>query len=118
MRQSPQARAGITAYDELGVYRLLACGEEAETGRFIREWLGVLIDYDTSNGSDLVETLRQYYEHGGNYDATARALVIHRSTLRYRLRRIRDLSGYDLNAVDSQLNLHLATRAWHVLECL
>ena len=118
MRQSPQARAGITAYDELGVYRLLACGEEAETGRFIQEWLGALIDYDTSNGSDLVETLRQYYEHGGNYDATARALVIHRSTLRYRLRRIRELSGHDLNAVDSKLNLHLATRAWHILECL
>jgi hypothetical protein len=93
MRQSPQARAGITPYDELGVYRLLACGEEAETRRFIREWLGVLIDYDKDNSSDLVETLRHHYEHGGNYDATARALVIYRSTLRYRLRRIRDLSG-------------------------
>jgi sugar diacid utilization regulator len=118
MRQSHQARAGITPYDELGVYRLLACGEGAETRRYIRDWLGELIDYDRSNRSDLVETLRQYYEHGGNYDATARALVIHRSTLRYRLRRIRDLSGYDLNAVDNKLNLHLATRARHMLECL
>jgi sugar diacid utilization regulator len=117
VRQSPEARAGITAYDELGVYRLLACGEEAETGRFIREWLGVLLDYDRSNRSDLVETLRQYYEHGGSYDATARALMIHRSTLRYRLRRIRELSGYDLNAVDAKLNLHLATRAWHITRC-
>jgi len=49
------------------------------------------------------------------YASAARALHIHRSTLRYRLRRIRELSGHDLGAVDSRLNLHVATRAWQIL---
>jgi sugar diacid utilization regulator len=62
----------------------------------------------------LVATLWQYYECGGNDDATARAPTIHR-TLCYRLRRIRDLTGHDLGAVESQLNLHGASRAWQIL---
>ena len=106
---------GVTAFDELGIYRLLAAGDGAEAEHFVREWLGVLLDYDAANHTELVPTLWRYYECGGNYDHTAQALVIHRSTLRYRLRRIRQLTGHDLNAVDSRLNLHVATRAWRVM---
>jgi len=103
-------------YDDLGIYRLFALGEDDhDVKRFVREWLGPLLDYDATSRSDLVGTLWQYFESGGNYDCTAHALHIHRSTLRYRLRRIRELSGHDLGAVDSRLNLHVATRAWQIL---
>jgi DNA-binding PucR family transcriptional regulator len=74
-----------------------------------------LVDYDAANRSDLVTTLWQYYECGGNYDMTARALTIHRSTLRYRLRRIRELTGRELSDVENRLNMHVATRAWQIL---
>jgi len=37
---------------------------------------------------------------------------VHRSTLKYRLNRIRQVSGYDLSLPDNQFNLQLATRAW------
>ncbi|MCF7553624.1 CdaR family transcriptional regulator [Pseudonocardia sp. WMMC193] len=116
VRRAAVGAGGATTFDELGIYRLLAAGsDDGEVREFVREWIGPLIDYDTANRSDLVATLWQYYECGGNYDATARALTIHRSTLRYRLRRIRDLSGHDLGAVESRLNLHVASRAWRVL---
>lgn len=52
----------------------------------------------------------------GNYDETADALMIHRRTLRYRLQRIREVSGLDLGEVDNRFNLHVATRAWRVLD--
>jgi DNA-binding PucR family transcriptional regulator len=45
----------------------------------------------------------------------AHALLIHRSTLRYRLRRIRELTGHDLGVVDTRLNLHIAARAWQIM---
>lgn len=41
--------------------------------------------------------------------------MIHRSTLRYRLQRIREISGLDLADVGNRLNLHVATRAWLLL---
>ena len=108
---------GVTAFDDLGIYRLLSAGGSTEdVARYVHEWLGTLIDYDTRHGADLVQTLSQYFECGGNYDTTANALVIHRSTVRYRLQRIREVSGRDLSEVESRLNLHLATRAWHVLQ--
>lgn len=116
IRQGSAAPAGVTVHDELGIYRLLAAGNQRETEQFVREWLGPLLDYDAAHRTGLVATLWQYYECGGNYDQTAQALFICRSTVRYRLRRIRQLTGLDLGDVDNRLNLHVATRAWQVLQ--
>lgn len=111
--------SGVTTFEELGFYRMLGNADrDHELEEYIREWLGPLLDYDATNDYDLVSTLWQYYECGGNYDAAASRLLIHRSTLRYRLQRIRELTGYDLGAVDTRLNLHIATRAWHLLHGL
>ncbi|MDT7615390.1 MAG: hypothetical protein QOF00_2837 [Pseudonocardiales bacterium] len=106
-------------YDELGVYQLL--GELGDTGgveRFVRRWLGDLLDYDGQHRTDLVATVSRYLECGGNYDATARALALGRSTVKYRLRRIRQISGHDLSRPDTRFNLQLATRALGTLHAL
>jgi sugar diacid utilization regulator len=116
IRRASTTSSGVTTFEDLGFYRMLGSGESTrEVSEFIREWLGPLIDYDEIHHYDLVSTLWQYCECGGNYDATARALLIHRSTLRYRLRRIRELTGHDLGTVDTRLNLHIATRGWRIL---
>jgi DNA-binding PucR family transcriptional regulator len=65
-----------------------------------------------------VDTLATYLECGGNYDLTAKALSLHRSTLRYRLQRIREMSGHELNDPDTRFNLQLATRAWTTVQAL
>ena len=107
---------GVTSFDKLGVYRILDTGESrGEIIAFVREWIGPLLDYDENKNADLVHTLAQYLECGGRYDETAAALTIHRSTLRYRLGRIRTITNLDISDVDSKLNLHVATRAWQVL---
>jgi len=43
---------------------------------------------------------------------------IHRSTLKYRLQRIRELTNYNLNDGSTRFDLHLATRIWLTLEAL
>jgi sugar diacid utilization regulator len=119
IRRHSRSPNGVTAFHELGVYRLLDAGDNrVEVMAFVREWLGPLLDYDRSKHTDLVRTLFQYLECGGSYDQAAAALTIHRSTLRYRLGRIRTIAELDLNNVDSRLNLHVATRAWQVLRGL
>jgi DNA-binding PucR family transcriptional regulator len=106
----------VVAFDDLGLYRLLHAGhDDTEIEQYVREWLGRLLDYDSRHHTELTNTLFHYLECGGNYAATADALVIHRSTLRYRLRRIKDVGDVDLHDVDSRLNLHVAARAWHML---
>lgn len=116
IRQKSKSPHGVTAFDQLGFYRILDTGvNRSEITAFVSEWLGRLLDYDKHKNTDLVQTLSQYLECGGHYDEAAAALMIHRSTLRYRLGRIREITDLDLNDVDSRLNLHVATRAWQVL---
>ncbi|WP_216893472.1 helix-turn-helix domain-containing protein [Nocardia alni] len=116
IRLRSRAPDGVTAFDELGFYRLVdAARAGGQVEEFMREWLGVLLDYDRARHADLVYTLSQYLECGGNYDASAAALHIHRSTLRYRLGRIRELTGFDLREVNTRFNLQAATRTWQFL---
>jgi DNA-binding PucR family transcriptional regulator len=83
--------------------------------RFARQWLGRLIDYDAAHGSAMVGTLTRFLDLGGSYDATASALSVHRSTVKYRLQRIHEISGHDLADPDTRFNLELASRAWRTL---
>jgi sugar diacid utilization regulator len=102
---------GGRRFEDLGLYRILdRTADRPEVHDFVMEWLGPLLGYDREKKADLVMTLTHYLDCGGNYDATAQSLTIHRSTLRYRLGRIRDISGRDLQDVEDRLNLHLATR--------
>ena len=91
---------------------------EIVTLRWLQDWLGLLLNYDAKKRSELVTTLSRYLECGGSYDATAKALSVHRSTLKYRLQRIREISGHDLSCPDTHFNLQLATRAWQTLSTL
>jgi sugar diacid utilization regulator len=111
--------SGACEYPKLGIFRMLASMSDlTDVNAFVREWLGCLIDYDARRHADLVHTLTQYLEHGGNYDATAAELSVHKSTLKYRLHRIRDLTGLELNDPGVHFNLQLATRAWGTLQAL
>ncbi|MEU9264823.1 helix-turn-helix domain-containing protein [Streptomyces sp. NPDC048251] len=116
VRRHSRERYGTTFFDDLGLYRILGPGHDyRELETFVREWLGQLIDYDSRHHATMVETLARYFDCGGNYDETAESLAIHRSTLRYRLQRIRDISGNDLANVEDRLNLQVATRVWKIM---
>ncbi|MFD5453006.1 PucR family transcriptional regulator [Streptomyces sp. NPDC127100] len=116
VRRRSRSRYGTTFFDDLGLYRILGPGNDhQELEGFVREWLGQLVDYDGRHGASLVETLSRYFDCGGNYAETAESLTIHRSTLRYRLQRIREISGHDLTNVEDRLNLQVATRVWKIM---
>jgi len=107
------------AYEDLGVYQILGEADDVvAVERLVQRWLGALLDYDAKKHSELVGTLSQYLECGGSYNGTAEALCVHRSTLKYRLQRIREISGLDLTDPDTHFNLQLATRAWRTLQAL
>ncbi|MEU1625496.1 helix-turn-helix domain-containing protein [Streptomyces sp. NPDC020096] len=115
IRQNSLNPHGLIAFDRLGLYRVLRTSDrDTHTEQFVREWLGPLIDYDQAHHGELVATLTAYLENS-SYDTTAATLAIHRSTLRYRLRRIREISGLDITDVEARLNLHVATRIWNVI---
>lgn len=103
-------------FGELNVYRLLFQLEHTpELESFCREMIGTLIEYDRAQGTDLVETLSAFFAHNGNLSQTAEALFVHRNTLLYRMERIREISGLDLDNPETRLSIQLALRARRLL---
>lgn len=103
-------------FGDLSVYRLLFLLEQhPELAAFRQEMLGALIEYDRAQHTNLVETLAAYFAHKGNLTQTAEALFIHRNTLLYRMERIREISGLDLDNPETRLGVELALRAHRLL---
>ena len=63
----------------------------------------------------LVETLEAYLREGGAGSAAAKALHIHRTTLYYRLDRVREITGLDLDDGDVRMALQLGLGAHRLL---
>ena len=99
----------MLCYRDLGVKRLLYLVlDHPELDRFLQETLEPLEAYDEEWESELVDTLRGYLEQGANLNSTARALFIHRHTLRYRLEQIADILKVDIDSQIVLLNLQIA----------
>lgn len=74
------------------------------------ERLLFLQEHDDSSGSDYMRTLRCYLDNHCNVVQTARELFIHRSTLLYRLEKIKEILESDLSSPDEILYLMLSFR--------
>ena len=99
----------VISYGELGIKRLLYLMiDHPELERFYEENLAPLESYDAEWESELVESLRIYLEQGANLNSAARALFIHRHTLRYRLEQIADILKVDIDSQEVLLNLQIA----------
>jgi sugar diacid utilization regulator len=106
-------------FDDLGVYRLLAQGGDVHRmERFVDSWLGPLIAYDERRGAALLPTLAGFLECGRSHEPTVRLLAIHRNTLKARLRRIEEVSAWDLKDPDIAFTLQLAVRAWRTMQAM
>lgn len=105
-----RASGGALAYDELGAYKYLIriepddAPEDAQVVAIRR-----LVEYDRRRRARLTETLERYLTAERSLATTARALHIHRNTLRQRLGRIEKLTGLEL-AGENSLALELAIK--------
>jgi sugar diacid utilization regulator len=105
-----------TFFGDSSLYQLLhALGDSETLRRFCLNWLSALIEYDSEQHSDLLETLRVYFDNNGNTARTSAQLNIHRNTLAYRLNRIAEIARLDLDDADVRLNLQLALKARQML---
>lgn len=99
----------VTDYDELGIYRLILAAESLpELRTFHNESLSSLIDYDRQHNSNLVQTLEAYFQANCSPKEAASILQVHRNTVLYRLERIAEITGQNLDDSDVRLRLHLA----------
>jgi purine catabolism regulator len=104
----------VVAVPELGLTGLLAAVADERLTDYAMRLLGPLVEHDRARNGSLVATLRAYLETGEQQQAAQR-LRVHPNTLRYRLDRIREISGVDLEDSETRLNLAVALRVQSLL---
>jgi DNA-binding PucR family transcriptional regulator len=99
----------VSGYPELRVFATLADVAASPQGRaFAAEVLTPL--RPDGPGGDLERTVLAYLSAGGNLNAAARSLQLHRNTMLYKLDRAARLLGVDLREADNQFMVWLAHR--------
>lgn len=108
----------VLAFEETGAYRLLLSAMSEDPGelqRFYAETVEPLVSYDEQYETDLLQTVEAFLDADGNVAGTAQRLYTHRHTVRYRLERVRELTGLDVGSTDGREKLSLGLKAMRVL---
>lgn len=103
-------------FEEIGVFQLLFnIHDKTVLRRFVDRYLGPLIEYDKTRGSELLQTLKVYLDHDGSKQIAAQKLFIVRQSLYYRLDKISELLGEGYMNSENRLALQVALRAYQLL---
>ena len=108
----------VLAFEDTGSYRLLlpAMSEDpGELERFYEETVAPLAAYDDQYETELVATIEAYLDNDGNVTPTADQLFTHRHTIRYRMERVKELSGHDITSTEGREKLGLGLKSMRVL---
>ena len=101
----------VVTSDEVASHELLLATVPARVLRSFRErLLGPLLAYDDQHRAELLPTLREFLACSGSWNACAVRMYVHVNTVRYRIRRIEELTGRDLSRLDDQVDFFLALR--------
>jgi sugar diacid utilization regulator len=109
----------IACAESLGVYRLLAQIQKQDVlFQFAERTLGPLLEHDRNTQTRYIETLESHLDCDCRLKQSSARLHIHANTLRYRLGRIQELLGCDVNDAAARLNLAVAMKALRLAEML
>ena len=102
----------VASHRDLGAFTLLLSLQDDEALRtYADNLLGPISDGEGEYGPELLRSLEAFIERNGQWERAARDLYCHRHTLRYRIRRIEELTGRDLGQAQDRIELWLALRA-------
>ena len=110
--------SSVSTFGRTGTYKLLfrvlqENPEELEA--FYGETLEPVVHYDSRYGTELVQTLITYLGNDASTVRTAGDLFAHRHTIRYRLDRVGELTGLDVDKSEDRERLTLGIKAMQLL---
>src|SRR6185436_13450104 len=110
-------RAGLATYRDLGSFQLLLSLQDDDALRlFCDSILAPIEDSEGTYGGELMRSLEAFIECNGQWERAARALYCHRHTLRYRIRRVEELTGRSLDSARDRIDFWLALRGREIVK--
>lgn len=101
----------VIEFDDLGIYKIF-CNPDLkdELLDFYSKTLEPLVRYDNKKDTELVKTLRVYYEANGNLKKMSEKLFTHYNTVLYRVNRIQDITETNLDDERQRYSLQTAIK--------
>ena len=101
----------VATYKDLGSFQLLLSLQDDEALKlFCDSVLGPIENSEGHYGGELMRSLEAFIEENGQWERAARRLYCHRHTLRYRIRRVEELTGRNLSTARDRIEFWLALR--------
>ena len=101
----------VASYEDLGAFQLLLSLQDDDALiSYCRGVLGPVEQGEGEYGDELLRSLDVFIEHNGHWEKAASALYCHRHTLRYRIRRVEQLTGRDFSKARDRIEFWLALR--------
>jgi purine catabolism regulator len=108
---SGSTRGRPATYKDLGAFQLLLSLQDDEALRlFCDSILGPIEASEGHYGGELMRSLEAFIEENGQWERAAKRLYCHRHTLRYRIRRVEELTGRNLGSARDRIEFWLALR--------
>jgi purine catabolism regulator len=107
---------GVATYRDLGSFQLLLSLQDSDAlALFCESLLGPIENGEGHYGGELMRSLEAFIECNGQWEAAARRLYCHRHTLRYRIRKVEELTGRDLSSARDRIEFWLALRGREIV---
>jgi purine catabolism regulator len=100
----------VASWRDLGAFQLLLSLQDDEALRLYCDSVLGPLEEESQYGDELIRSLEAFIEQNGQWERAARKLYCHRHTLRYRIRRVEDLTGRDLSSARDRIEFWLALR--------
>ncbi len=101
----------VASYADLGAFQLLLSLQDDDALlTYCRGVLGPVEAGEGEYGDELLRSLDVFIENNGHWEKAAGALYCHRHTLRYRIRRVEQLTGRDFSNARDRIEFWLALR--------
>jgi purine catabolism regulator len=101
----------LATYRDLGSFQLLLALQDDDALRlFCDSILAPIEDGEGAYGGELMRSLEAFIECNGQWERAAKQLYCHRHTLRYRIRRVEELTGRSLDSARDRIDFWLALR--------
>lgn len=93
---------------------LFEIGDRSAVEKYCKHIIGSLLSYDRSNNSNLLETLKCYFDNNSSVYKVAESMYLHRNTVNYKIRKAQEILGLDFSRYDDKFAVMLALKLYEI----
>mgnify|MGYP000165825747 CR=1 FL=1 len=106
-------RDNTATYSTLGIYKFLdGIKDNQSVQDFYKGYIEKICRHDELHNTDFMETLINIVQNGWNLKLASDTMFLHYNTIKYRYKKIEEISGLNLDRTEEKLSMELAVKIY------